>query len=183
MKHHVVDLKEVGGERVDLEGCLEPGEVDFSAEPLRQVELLDWAGSIERTGDEIRFRGALKTRLELACVRCLETIEQPVERAFDLYFRQRDSFVYDEDADIELKEADTQTSFMTGAELPLAGIFREQVLLGIPMKPLCSTDCSGLCPSCGINRNAGSCDCPAQPMSPAFEGLLQLKKRLEERST
>ena len=183
MKHQVVDLKEFGGERVDLEGSLEPGEIDFRVEPLRQVEPLDWTGFIERTGDEIRFQGRLETRLELACVRCLETIEQPVDRAFDLYFRQRDSFVYDEDADIELEEADTQTSFMTGAVLPLAGILREQVLLAMPMKPLCSTDCSGLCPSCGINRNAGSCDCPAQPMNPAFEGLLQLKKRLEERST
>ena len=183
MKHQVVDLKEFGGERGDLEGSLEPGEIDFSVEPLRQVEPLDWAGFIERTGDEIRFQGRLKTRLELACVRCLKTIEQPVDRAFDLYFRQRDSFVYDEDADIELEEADTQTSFMTGTEMPLAGIFREQVLLAMPMKPLCSTDCRGLCPSCGFNRNAGSCDCSAQPMNPAVEGLLQLKKRREERST
>ena len=35
----------------------------------------------------------------------------------------------------------------------------EQFVLTLPMKPLCSDDCKGLCPVCGTNLNRGTCDC------------------------
>lgn len=36
---------------------------------------------------------------------------------------------------------------------------REAVLLGMPHFPLCSQDCSGLCPKCGRNMNEETCEC------------------------
>jgi uncharacterized protein len=35
----------------------------------------------------------------------------------------------------------------------------EQVYLEIPMKPLCSPECRGLCPRCGANLNTETCAC------------------------
>jgi uncharacterized protein len=31
--------------------------------------------------------------------------------------------------------------------------------LQVPMKILCSEECKGLCPNCGVNLNTGSCNC------------------------
>ena len=36
---------------------------------------------------------------------------------------------------------------------------RDAVLLELPLAPLCSEDCRGLCPQCGINRNVADCEC------------------------
>ena len=180
---HVIDLADLGDEKLTLEGAFEPGEIDFSGDDLRQVERLDWSGSLERSGPEIRLTGELATRLDQACVRCLEPIRDRIEKGFDLFFRQRDSLVYEENAEIELDEGDTRTAFVHGTELGLADIIREQVLLALPMKPLCTPDCRGLCPSCGTNLNRSTCDCPRTASHPAFEQLLDLKKRLEDRSS
>ena len=183
MTEHVVGLEDLGTGRVEIEGWFEPGEIDFLPEGLRQAAAIDWSGFVERSGDEIRLCGRLETIFELVCVRCLDPVNQRIEKPFDLFFRQRDSLVYDQGAEIELTESDTRTAFVTGAELPLGEIVREQILLAIPMKPLCKPDCRGLCASCGTNRNAGSCECPEQSLNPAFDTLLAVKKQLEERSS
>lgn len=182
MNECVVDLRELGDEPMDLRGSIGPGLIESRRELFRTVKRLDWFAAIERAGEEVRLRGQLNTAVSVSCVRCLESVEQPVDRDFDLYFRQEDSLIYDEDADVQLEERDTRTSFISGAELQLDGIFREQVLLAMPMKPLCREDCRGLCPSCGINHNLDSCECFDQSTNPVFEGLLELKKRLQERS-
>ncbi len=182
MTEHVIGLMDLGVDRVEVVDSFEPGDIDFSSEGLRQRGPIAWSGFIERRASEFRLCGRLEAVLEVACVRCLDPIGQPIEKQFDLFFRQRDSLVYDEDAEIELTESETQTSFVTGAELLLGEIVREQILLAMPMKPLCKSDCGGLCPSCGVNRNAGSCECPEQPLNPAFETLLEFRKQLEDRS-
>ena len=35
----------------------------------------------------------------------------------------------------------------------------EQVNLFVPFKPVCQTDCKGICPGCGANLNRGACPC------------------------
>jgi uncharacterized protein len=41
----------------------------------------------------------------------------------------------------------------------------EQIYLEIPMKPLCSPACRGLCTLCGGNRNKDECLCAAGTVS------------------
>jgi len=36
---------------------------------------------------------------------------------------------------------------------------REFVLLTLPMQRVCSEDCKGICPECGLNRNLKECAC------------------------
>ena len=182
MTRYFVDLKDLVDEKVSLNGSFGPGGIDFSRDNVRQIAPLDWTASAERAGGEIRIDGSLKTTLELSCSRCLEPAKQDINKPFDLYFRQRDEMIFDEDAEIELDEKDTQTAFFTGTQLPIGEILQEQVLLALPMKALCRVDCKGLCPTCGINLNSGTCGCPEEKFSPTLDTLLELKKRLEQRS-
>ena len=111
-----------------------------------------------------------------------EPAGQDINKSFDLFFRQRDELMFDED-EIELTEKDTQTAFFSGTQLAIGEILHEQVLLALPMKALCRVDCKGLCPTCGINLNSGTCSCPPEKFSPHMDTLLELKKRLEQRSS
>jgi uncharacterized protein len=183
MAEYYVDLKDLEQDKVSLEGSFEPGAIDFGAEGLRQTGPLVWNATAERAAEEIRITGSLAVTAELPCSRCLEPARPEITRTFDLYFRQRDEEMFDEDDDIELTEDDTRTAFFTGTQLALGDILREQVLLALPMKPLCRVDCKGLCPTCGTNLNLGGCRCPKEQFSPHMEQLLEIKRRLEERSS
>ncbi|MGH9080084.1 MAG: YceD family protein [Acidimicrobiales bacterium] len=48
---------------------------------------------------------------------------------------------------------------MIGDEVDLEPMARDAVLLELPLAPLCSPDCRGLCPRCGTNWNSTTCDC------------------------
>jgi len=53
---------------------------------------------------------------------------------------------------------------------------REDIMLALPLKNLCSEDCKGLCPRCGKDLNEGACGCgPVQPGG-AFDELDALMK-------
>jgi uncharacterized protein len=183
MTQYFVDLKDLADERLTFQGTFEPGMVDFSADNFRQAGPLVWDVFAERAGGETRIAGSLKTTIELTCSRCLEPARCEIAKPFDLFFRQRDELMFDEDAEIELTEKDTRTAFFTGTKLAIGDILHEQVLLALPMKALCRVDCKGLCATCGTNLNTSSCNCRKEQFSPHMDSLLELKRRLEERSS
>ena len=65
---------------------------------------------------------------------------------------------------------------LTGDELDLEPLVRDAVLLDLPLAPLCSEECLGLCPQCGANRNLAACAC-ATPGDPRWSALDALRHR------
>ena len=56
----------------------------------------------------------------------------------------------------------------------LAPLVHDAILLDLPLAPLCRADCRGLCPTCGVDWNEESCDCPA-PVDPRWATLAELR--------
>jgi len=182
MSDYFVDLKDLAHEKISFSASFDPGLGDFGSDNLRQVGPLDWTASAERAGAEIRINGTLTTTIECPCSRCLEAARIAISKPFDLFFRERDEEMFDEDEEVELNEEDTRTAFFTGTKLAIADVLREQVLLALPMKVLCRVDCKGLCPICGMNLNSGTCTCSREEFNPHMDVLLEIKKQLEKRS-
>ena len=63
-------------------------------------------------------------------------------------------------------DGDEEAYPLTGDELDLEPLARDAVLLELPLAPLCSEDCRGLCPQCGANWNTEPCDCTARRRPP-----------------
>jgi len=175
---YFVDLKDLAQDKISFEASFEPGVVDFGSENMRQVGALDWTATAERAGDEVRITGTLNMTLEQMCSRCLEPAQVSISKPFDLFFRERNEAMFDEDEEVELDEEDTRTAFFTGTKLAMGDVLREQVLLALPMKVLCRVNCKGLCPTCGTNLNSASCSCPKEEFSPHLDTLLEFKRRL-----
>jgi uncharacterized protein len=182
MSEYFVDLKDLVHEKLSFADSFKPGIVEFGSDGLRQIGNLDWAATAERVGEEVRIAGTLDATIEVSCSRCLEPARVHVNKPFDLFFRERDEAMFDEDEEVGLEEEDTRTGFFTGTRLAIGDILLEQILLALPMKALCTVDCKGLCPTCGTNLNSGSCRCPAEEFNPHMDSLLEFKRRLEERS-
>ncbi|HEX4865395.1 MAG TPA: DUF177 domain-containing protein, partial [Acidimicrobiales bacterium] len=74
-------------------------------------------------------------------------------------------------------EDDEETYPLEGEFLDLQPLVRDALLLELPLAPLCSDECRGICPTCGADLNAGGCACVEKPADPRWAALDALKER------
>lgn len=70
---------------------------------------------------------------------------------------------------------DSDIVIMNQNSFNLYELINELVILSIPMKNLCSEECLGLCPVCGIDLNKGKCDCELESGDLRFSVLKDFK--------
>lgn len=124
-------------------------------------------------GRDILVRGHLDGQLELNCSRCLEAFSAPVATNFDLLLVPGPEPV--SEAEAELSPADLDLDFYAGEIVDLEGILREQIILMLPLKPLCAETCRGLCPLCGALLDRDPCQCKVEKVESPFAALAKLK--------
>jgi uncharacterized metal-binding protein YceD (DUF177 family) len=110
-------------------------------------------GTLEKSGDDFLLRGDLSGALETPCARCLETARITLDVPLAVTFVERG------DAGADDEDDDGDVVFFEGGEIDLGEELHDEILLAIPINPLCDDACRGLCPVCGGNRNAKACDC------------------------
>lgn len=87
----------------------------------------------------ILVSGRVAGKVSAACGRCLVPFElEIVNENIELYYAKED-----------IREE----------EMDITADIRDELLITLPMNPLCSDECSGLCPVCGGNRNKKKCSC------------------------
>jgi len=139
-----------------------PDEVPTEGDAYRVVAPVALSFEIHKDSDRFRLVGRVTTELELLCSRCLEPFRLPIDAPFDL--RYLPATEVSADGEKEIEENDLETSYYRDDVIDLNELLREQFYLALPMKPLCTDACRGLCPQCGTNLNTGTCDC-----APAWE--------------
>jgi uncharacterized protein len=83
------------------------------------------------------------------------------------------------EGEVEIEEDDLTTAYYTDNLIELGQLMAEQFHLALPMKPLCSETCRGLCPQCGTNLNASSCECRKTWEDPRLAVLKSFLKNRE----
>ena len=73
-------------------------------------------------------------------------------------------------------EEDLET-IVTDTDLNVEELLRQAILVELPLQPLCSEDCKGLCPKCGNNFNEGLCSCQKDADESPFIKLENLLKK------
>jgi uncharacterized protein len=160
-----ITLAELERHRIIASESYAPGSLDFQGAEFRQAAPVKLNATAELLGAEIRIRGQLSSRLESSCDRCLAAVEIPISCDFDLFYRPAQTIAKEEE--IEIPTDELEIGFYSGDGIELADVATEQVLLSVPMKVVCDTECRGFCPVCGVNRNLKQCDCaPPQQDSP-----------------
>ena len=102
---------------------------------------------ISRTREGLLLQIDAKAELQTTCVRCLKNFFLPMATEFE-----------------ELYQFPTRTKEETDLILPmdgnldLASLYREYLILALPIKRLCKPDCKGLCIVCGMDLNEGTCE-------------------------
>ncbi|MDA8127015.1 MAG: DUF177 domain-containing protein [Deltaproteobacteria bacterium] len=128
------------------------------------------ACTVRRMRESVYIEGTVSTNLEAPCSRCLEPSRQLVAAEFKYTFAPSPAEPQEE---LELSADDLDFAYYEEDTIDLDALVLEQILLQIPIKPLCKGDCKGLCPRCGTNLNVASCGCTSEPFD---ERLALLKK-------
>lgn len=106
-----------------------------------------------RAGVDLLFDGAASGTVSGQCARCLETY------TFELDVPFRFLYVPTAQRMVGVKGEDPDLGYYHGQEVDLGPPVRERLILALPTQPLCRESCEGLCPRCGVNRNADHCAC------------------------
>ncbi len=118
---------------------------------------------VTRTSQGLLLQVKMQAFAEVECVRCLTRFPQKLDINFtDLYAFSPDSVT---DSGLLLPE--------TG-KIDLESVVREEMILAMPINPVCRPDCKGLCPICGNDRNKTPCDHPDDLTDPRLDALRSL---------
>ncbi len=176
----LVNVAQIPPEGLDLDLGLTPQDVHLEEDIGFQLE--DGAElhcHIDRGEDwSVHVQGRLKARLSMECSRCLDPFALALDQGVDLYFLRGGAQQGGEvEEEVELTDRDLVLAYYDDEVLDLGRMLREQFILGLPLKGLCSETCLGLCPSCGSNRNRVSCSCAQEEPDPRLAPLRSLLDR------
>ena len=96
---------------------------------------------VQLVSGELVVRGTLAAELEMRCARCSEFFSTTV--AVSDFLR-----AYPAPKGID--------------SVDITEDLREEILLHVPAFEVCSPDCKGMCPRCGVDLNKGSCECSTE---------------------
>jgi len=169
-----IDVRELERRPSSLEAGLTARQLNLDEAQVRisgEVAVRLTAERQSRGG--VRVQGELGAEMELTCARCLEALSRPMTAHFNQYYQSNAH--HSLTGEIALQEKDLEVGFFTGDFIDVSDIVREQILLSLPMKPLCQEDCRGLCPACGRNRNRDGCRCGPVVSDPRLAPLLKFR--------
>ncbi len=170
----LLDLSHLRGDREHLDRRYEPGAFALSGEDFRLRSPVHFVADVQKDARKVRLVGSVEATLECDCSRCLEPFDVPVAASLDTVFLPAAEPAGADDG--EIREDDLGVSFYRDEQIDLGEVMREQFILALPMKPLCSESCKGLCPVCGANRNREDCGGHDGWVDPRLEPLRKLRK-------
>jgi uncharacterized protein len=161
-----------GGDRIEF-GC-DAGELDISVDEFTVVGPVTVVCDLHRTGELVHVEGRVRTVLEMECSRCVEPFHQAAEEHFSFVVRKLKlgEVIPELPGDGEELNEDNLIFLDHDAHfIDITEFVRDALILSVPLKPLCSERCKGLCPLCGHNLNEGGCECEKKRVDPRWQSL------------
>lgn len=116
---------------------------------VKMLKPLKIAGQLFRVEDQIWIRVHAEYEYQVKCDRCLRLYETTGTVELEAQIVER------------IPEDEEEGLFVLYKEgsLEIEDTLERVILVNFPMKHLCSEECRGLCPKCGLNLNEETCDC------------------------
>ena len=130
---------------------------------IKPVEVV---GKVYNHCDITMLEYTAKYPISCRCARCNKPIVQETEQSYS-YTVVRSLACEDNSDGYIVVDNDT---------LLLDELVFSDILLGLPLKILCSEDCKGLCSVCGHDLNESDCGCVQQTVDPRLTALADLLK-------
>ncbi|OGQ13811.1 MAG: hypothetical protein A3B70_03955 [Deltaproteobacteria bacterium RIFCSPHIGHO2_02_FULL_40_11] len=127
---------------------------------------------LEKDKETVLVQGHVRGNIQMTCSRCAE----PMTFLINEFFAP--VFVHGQDPDTKdrgLHKSELDVTYFQGDEFSVAQMVQEQLLLSLPIQPLCSESCMGICQHCRKSLNEGKCECKEKIHFGPFHVLKDLK--------
>ena len=132
-----IEIRQIPPEGLTIREGIDPKVLDLDTEIVSFELPIIVEAFAQRVTNAIVARLNITGTMSEICSRCLAGFNIEINKKLDLNFPLDKSEKFIElDPDI-----------------------REEIMIDYPMKPLCKSDCKGLCQKCGKNLNEGGCSC------------------------
>lgn len=133
-----VTIRDIRPEGLDIRGEIALDIFEYSpADTVRFVMPLQVMAHLQKTPGHVLANANVSSQYTILCGRCLEPLQRDWQRNFHFDF-----------------EIDPAVEFVDlGEEV------RQDAIVDLPTKALCSENCLGICPGCGANLNKEGCCC------------------------
>jgi uncharacterized protein len=124
---------------------------------------------LEKTPTQLALRAQLATEGRFTCDRCAEEFVQELAASYRMHY------LWNQEEASQLDPSEVQIVAPNFAVIDLLEDVRQTLILAVPLKLLCRSDCKGLCPQCGKNLNEERCSCSSEPGDSRWEALRSLR--------
>lgn len=162
---NVLELLRRPGSTKDVDATVAMADIEFGDDRVADKPVRVNV-HLESLTDGIAVAGTVHATWHGECRRCLLSVERDMDVAVTELYQ-----VVVQDPDAHPIELD---------QINLLPMVRENVLLALPLAPLCTESCAGLCPTCGANRNEMPCTCAAPAADNRWDALDDLRSRLSD---
>jgi uncharacterized protein len=171
-----LDLRDIRDEGVVFDHALDLARLRSESGAPLVVGPARLAGQARPGKRGLELRARLEARVRLECSRCLEPFETEIGEEVFLNI-VAEAVEYGGPGETELDVEDATLFYAAEGRADLGAIAAEQILLCLPLKPVCRPSCAGLCPACGADRNRIECGCPPGDRDARLAPLSELKRR------
>ena len=163
MKIQISDIVSGKGRHKNIDYTFEMNPFEFEGDIIKPVSSCSVQGDISSKDNILLLNINIKVNLEMNCSRCLDTFIYPID--IDIEERFTNDSEHCEDENVVFVKSDT---------LDITEIVENSIISTLPIKRLCSTNCKGLCQSCGANLNKEACNCNNEDVDLRLAGLKAL---------
>ena len=149
-------------------------------EPLDRPAEFEVELTLYRSNDAVMVYGSDQGHFWLSCSRCLGPCQVEVsDPKLHLTFLPPPT-EFEQERELDLDDLDTAAH--DGVEVDLEPLLHEQLVLAVPINPVCRPDCKGICPSCGADLNDKPCGCEdmVPETNPWKRAMMQLNEDIEK---
>ena len=164
----------VAGLLTDTVGATRQGQLEEERLVSGGVEFTQVEGDVTlmRTDRTILVTGEAAAMARIECSRCLEPATLEVEIGFEEEFTPLNSDLVG-GSENEGAESTFDPALLIDDrnQLDLTEALGQAMAASLPIAPLCTEGCKGICPGCWRNRNESNCDCDQRPTDPRWATL------------
>lgn len=164
MREYSLDI--VAPERIGIDVIAVPAGAEI------HVEM-----KLESVTQGVLLSAQISTVAEGQCMRCLESLELPIQRWIQELYRYAPEKAHTKAqrkrAEIDDLDEDDEL-MMDGEVMDLEAPIRDAIVLGLPINPLCDKACPGLCPGCGVRWSLLAPDHKHEVIDARWAGLAGL---------
>ena len=162
---NVIELLRRPGNTKDVDVTVAADDLDFEDSRMADDPVVVRV-HLEALSSGVSVHGTATATWEGECRRCLDPLRRSmsveIEELYQVHPDSPDAYAIEND------------------QINLLPMVRENLLLAIPVGPLCTEDCAGFCPQCGADLREGACGCSPAPADDRWSALDALKGRVPD---